>query len=91
MPYIDFSGEKILQRTISVEVLRQAFEKLPNPLPYRGASNHGAFGASDEWAHTYADDIEEPIVSEIEADQIVARLGLYRHRYCSAQRDKCFC
>lgn len=87
MPYIDFSGEKILQRTISAEVLRQAFKSLQSPPAWSGASNHGAFGTVKEWGESYADAVEEKILYKIDVDQIISRLGAYTDTYKSHLED----
>ena len=73
-PYIEFSGDKILKRTATAEVLRQAFLKLNNPPQWSGESNHGVFGTVSEWL-AFAPDIKEIIRNEIDVISIVDRLA----------------
>lgn len=78
IPFIEFSGDKILYRTIASEVLRQAFLELPDSdQPKRtGASNHGSFGKSADW-ELKKPRIREIINSQLDIDQIVTTLSVY--------------
>ena len=78
IPFIEFSGDKILYRTIASEVLRQAFLQLPVPdQPDRtGASNHGTFGKSADWEFKKPR-IHEIINNHLDIDQIVNTLSVF--------------
>ena len=75
-PYIEFSGDQILKRTVSAEVLRQAFCLLSTPPEWSGASNHGAFGKIDVWPN-YSAEIEHIISEKIQVIEIAKRLSVY--------------
>ena len=75
-PYIEFSGNKILKRTVTAEVLRQAFSKLTNPPEWTGESNHGVFGAASEWPE-YSPQIEGIIKNDLDLHKIVKRLSTF--------------
>ena len=86
VPYLEFSGDKILFRTISAEVLRQAFSKLEAPPAWSGSSNHGSFGKSDEWP-AYKPQICEIIRNSLDLDAIIRRLGAYTGLDAAGETD----
>jgi DEAD/DEAH box helicase domain-containing protein len=77
IPYIEFSGDQILFRTISAEVLRQAFSYLPEGAKpgWSGASNHGAFGKCVDWP-TRQEAISKIITDELELDNIISSMAM---------------
>ena len=75
-PYIEFSGDKILKRTTTAEVLRQAFLLLPNPPAWSGASNHGVFGQASEWPE-FSPQIAGIIRNNIDVNAISDRLSAF--------------
>jgi DEAD/DEAH box helicase domain-containing protein len=48
-PFLDLKRERIVQRVIAAECLRQAFLSIPHPPKRTGASIHGTFGLIEEW------------------------------------------
>lgn len=53
-PFIDLSRPRIVCRVIAAELLRRAFLAGQNPPRRTGASIHGTFGLTDEWAQRRA-------------------------------------
>lgn len=77
IPYIEFSGDQILFRTISAEVLRQAFSRLPDGArpDWSGASNHGAFGKCVDWS-LRQENIHKIITNELQLDNIISSMAV---------------
>jgi DEAD/DEAH box helicase domain-containing protein len=48
-PYLDLRRDRIVQRVVSAECLRQAFLALSSPPGWTPDSIHGAFGRVDQW------------------------------------------
>jgi DEAD/DEAH box helicase domain-containing protein len=78
VPYIEFGGEKILQRTIAAEILRQAFLQLPDSkqVAWDRNSNHGTFGNASDWPSIKAD-IAKIIRSSLDVKKITQNLIRY--------------
>lgn len=75
-PSIEFSGDKILNRTITAEALRRAFLSLPEPPQWTGESNHGAFGRTNQW-NTFRDGVKDWLENSPELIGIVDRLCIF--------------
>ena len=77
IPYIEFSGDQILFRTISAEVLRQAFSYLPegSKPEWSGASNHGAFGKCVDWS-SRRETVHKIITDELDLDNIISSMAM---------------
>ncbi len=71
-PYLDLDAIRIVRRVINAEVLRQAFDSLPQT--FDGGQNvHGRFGATEKWPD-WRDRIARWLADSSDVDLVVARL-----------------
>lgn len=78
-PFLDLRRTEIIRRVVASEVLRRAFNSLPDHLrPQRNAkSTHGAFGQARDWHQAYASPVSNWLSQSEEIEEIVNRLSAY--------------
>jgi len=79
-PTLDLSRRKIVERVINAEVLRIAFLGCADKPKWTGASTHGTFGKTTEWASKYRLRIDTLLSDPRTHEELVAivhRLGVF--------------
>lgn len=75
-PFLDTRRDRILKRVASAELLRRAFQALPDPPRRTGDSIHGVFGRSEEWFDR-RERVRHFLATRPDVQQVVGRLGAY--------------
>jgi len=76
-PFLDTRRDRILRRVASAELLRRAFQSLPNPPVRTSDSIHGVFGRTEEWADRHRSRVAAFLSRAPDVDEVVWRLGAF--------------
>lgn len=75
-PRLDLGRERIVRRVIVAELLRRAFESLPQSPKWTGESIHGTFGQVDDWsAHRLG--VTHWLSTSPDLEAVVARMTVF--------------
>jgi DEAD/DEAH box helicase domain-containing protein len=75
-PFLDTRRDRILKRVASAELLRRAFQRLPDPPKRTGDSIHGIFGRTEEWQDRRVL-IQSFLAYDPAVEAVVRRLGAH--------------
>lgn len=76
-PFLDLGRERIVQRVVAAECLRQAFLSLASPPAWTKESLHGTFGLRSEWSRIYRREILLFLSNSPSVDEIVTGLLVF--------------